>query len=404
LAAVKYKLFMDEEIKRQGLKYKTLVAFSGSIDFEGEVFTEESMNRVHNPKRLKTEEVFELDDQIRFLIVANKFQTGFDEPLLHTMFLDKPVRDRTAVQTLSRLNRIHQDKKDTLVVDFTGSYEQIMKAYSKYQDDVTTHKSSDPNQLYELKAALLRFGIFTESEIREVAELGRSKGAGNMPAIAGMTFAIKKQFDSVLSRENRDEFRILMNRYLAIFNYIQAIFHIPNQDLWDFQIFMIYLKNKLTNSDYNSLKKELEDVEVVNHSIHEVERDDEDSQEETGGSSSGGSTNVTKVRETRTVKEVIEEINLRFKERIGDNGVEVIGEFLELVTTDEEMIQTMKANIEKDPDKVFEEIFLDRFKAELTVIVMDKAPERYSEITGEPVFPYICKTAYKLLRIEAQAA
>ena len=132
IAACKYKLFMDEELKKQGLKYKTLIAFSGGVevdkleltdddlkqlnikDLKVSKFTEDGLNKEHNPKSLKTEDLFEKSDEIRFLIVANKFQTGFSESLLHTMFVDKPLRDKNAVQTLSRLNRMHKGKDDTL--------------------------------------------------------------------------------------------------------------------------------------------------------------------------------------------------------------------------------------------------------------------------------------------------
>jgi type I restriction enzyme R subunit len=192
ISACKYKFFMDDEIRKQGLNYKTIVAFSGGVDFdkleltEDELkqlniaelketkLTEDGLNRPHNPKALDLKELFDKEDEIRFLIVANKFQTGFSQSLLHTMFVDKPLRDKAAVQTLSRLNRMHVGKKDTLVVDFTGSYKQIMKAYSKYQKDVTSNKSSNPNQLNELRVAMLQFKIFDLGQVERIVELANS--------------------------------------------------------------------------------------------------------------------------------------------------------------------------------------------------------------------------------------
>lgn len=417
LAAVKFKLYIDQEIKSGGLKYKSLVAFSGKIDFkaakltEEEIklldaekfrtssFTEDGMNKANNPKNQKTEDVFEENDEVRFLVVANKFQTGFSEALLHTMFIDKPLRDRNAVQTLSRLNRIHPDKVDTLAVDFTNSYEEIMKAYKKYQKDVTTHKSTDPKVLFELKDVLLKFGLFTLSDIEDVAELGRSGDSINMAAIAGIIFRIKENFEKNLSREKRDEFRTLVGRYISIFNYIQALYHIPQRDLWDFQVFLIYLNNKLSNSDYNSLMKEIKDVKVANYAISEIEiskveineRDNTDSTEK-------GSSYVTVVHKTKTVNEVIEEINLKFKSTITTEGVQIVGEFINDVTHDENLKSIIRNNRDKNPDTVYEEIFREKLSGKLINLIMIRSPELYESITNDKVMPFISKTAYNLLR------
>jgi len=404
LAAVKYRLILDEEIKNRGLKHKSLVAFSGKIDFEEKSYTEDGMNKANNPKNLKTEDVFGQDDDIRFLIVANKFQTGFSEPLLHSMFVDKPLRDRNAVQTLSRLNRIHRDKKDTLVVDFTGSYEHIMKAYKKYQKNVITHKSSDPKSLFELKDALLKFAVFTESDVEEVATLGRLRESRNMPAIAGLLFRVKENFQKNLDREKRDEFRTLMSRYIGIFNYIQALYNIPHRILWDIQTFLIYLKNKLTNSDYNTLMKEIEDVRVVSYSIPELGKTEiaEDDGDDTDAENENSS--VTTVRQTKTVKEVIKEINLKFKSLVTEDGIEIIGEFLESVTHDENLKTIIRNNRDNHPDLVYEHIIREKLIGRLENLVIEKSPELYETITGENIMPFINRSAYNLLTETALAA
>ena len=421
VAACKYKLFMDEEIKRQGLKYKTIIAFSGGVDVDkleltddeleqlnikelkGSKFSEDGMNKKYNPKGLKTEELFEETDDIRFLIVANKFQTGFSESLLHTMFVDKPLRDKNAVQTLSRLNRMHPGKEDTLVIDFTGSYELIMKAYKKYQNDVTSNKTSDPNQLNELKAALLKFGIFTQEDITQLVSLASSGDNKNMPAIAGITFRIKSKFESDLTREKRDEFRTFMGRYLAIYKYINALFNLRDKELHEFQLFCIYLNNKLTNKSNKDLEKELRDVSVVNFSIPEVEIDDYDDNAPSGGGNGGGGS-VTKVKETKTVKDVIEEINLQFKSKIGDEGVEVVGDFLEDVASDQVLVDILVNNRDKDAEMVYNEIIKNLLTEMLSESIMNKSPEKYGDIMNENVLPYINRKAYNVLRDVASAA
>jgi type I restriction enzyme R subunit len=403
LAAVKYKLFLDEEIINQGLKYKTLVAFSGNIDYEGNVYTEDSMNRPNNPQNEKIEDVFENNDNIRFLIVANKFQTGFDEPLLHTMFVDKPLRGRNAVQTLSRLNRKHPDKKDTLVVDYTGSYDEIMKAYRKYQKNVTTVKETNPKVLFELKDALLKFAVFTESDVEKVAELGRAVNPANMPEIAGIIYRIKNNYEALTDEKRKDEFRTLMNRYLSIFNYIKILYVIPQKGLWDFQTFLIYLANKLTNSDFNSLMKDIEDVSVSNYVIPKVDQTFEEG-EEGSGTGGGGGSSITKVKQVKTVKEVIDEINQRFRSLITADGVTIVGEFFENVTRDESLKAIIISNKNKNPETVYDQIIKDQLNTKLIEMIITSNPELYEKMTSPDVMPYINRQAYNILRGAVLAA
>lgn len=419
VAACKYKLLMDEEIKRQGLKFKTIIAFSGGVDVDKLEFTEEEfkqlklnefndsklteigLNKSHNPKNLKIEDLFEETDDIRFLIVANKFQTGFSESLLHTMFLDKPVRDKAAVQTLSRLNRIHPGKKDTLVVDFTGSYELIMKAYKKYQNDVTSNKSSDPNQLNELKVALLNFGIFTQEDVNRLVELALSGDSKSLPEIAGLTFKTSSIFESQLTRERRDEFRTLMGRYIGIFNYISALFNIRDKALHEFQIFCIYLNNKLANKSNKDLQKDLRDVTITNFSIPEITITDDDIKPP---SSTSAGASVTSVKLTKTVKEVIEEINLQFLNMIGTEGMEVVADFIEAVAQDHQLLSIIQNNKNKDAEKVYSEIIKEQLTHKLVDTIMAKYPEKYGDIMKEEVLVFIIRKAYVVLRGVALAA
>ncbi len=393
LAAVKYKLFMDEEIKKRNLPYKTLVAFSGKVEYEKVTYTETGMNSPNNPKNEKIEDVFEKNDDIRFLIVANKFQTGFDEPLLHTMFVDKPLRGRNAVQTLSRLNRIHPDKKDTLVVDYTGSYEEIMKAYQKYQKDITTVKDIDPKALFELKDALLKFAVFTETDVKEVVKLSE-EGKENMHEIAGIIFSIINKYKDLKDQKRQDEFRILIHRYLSLFNYIKILYNIPQQDLWDFQVFLIYLDNKLTNSDFNSLMKDIEDVSVSRYAIPEAPQEVKEKE----GKESGKSGKITAVRQVKTVQEVIHEINLKFRELITADGVRIVGEFFEDVTKDETLKAIIISNKGKNPETVYDQIIKEELVIKLQNFVASNSPDLYEKITGPDIMPYINRQAYELLR------
>jgi hypothetical protein len=233
-----------------------------------------------------------------------------------------------------------------------------------------------------------------------LATSGESK---NMPAIAGLTFKIKSKFETELTREKRDEFRTLIGRYLGIYKYISALFNIRDRGLHQFQLFCIYLNNKLTNSSNSDLNKELQDVSVVNFSIPELEIDDDD--DTSGGSSNGGGGgSVTKVKETKTVKEVIEEINLQFKSMIGEEGIEVVGDFLEDVASDQILLSILLNNKNKDAEKVYNEIIKEQLTNKLVDVIMAKSPEKYADIMNDNVLSYINRTAYNVLKNVANAA
>src|SRR5439155_11082636 len=166
LHAVRYKRAIDAYIAEHGYEdLHTLVAFSGTVVDDGIDYTEPGMN--HFPEsqtasRFKGEEPYDpMDFQV--LIVAEKFQTGFDAPLLHTMYVDRVLTGLAAVQTLSRLNRIHPDKIDTFVLDFRNEAEAIAKAFEPWYGK-TVAIPTDPNVLWDTRHALDAFDALREEE------------------------------------------------------------------------------------------------------------------------------------------------------------------------------------------------------------------------------------------------
>ncbi|AHJ28358.1 type I restriction endonuclease [Nodularia spumigena CS-584] len=169
--AVKYKLAFDKYIQDKGYKdIKSLVAFSGAItldEFPDETFTETNINGI------KTSEIPEKfgSDAYQVLLVANKFQTGFDQPLLHTMFVDKRLAGVQSVQTLSRLNRTTTGKQDTFVLDFVNKPEDIYKAFKPYYTETPIGETAEPQQLNDLSYQLYEWGFFTKEDVTQWCEI-----------------------------------------------------------------------------------------------------------------------------------------------------------------------------------------------------------------------------------------
>ncbi|MCE7699861.1 MAG: DEAD/DEAH box helicase family protein, partial [Methanobacterium paludis] len=162
LHAVLYKKVFDKLIKENGYPIKTLVAFTGTVKHDEKEYTENSMNDI--PK-IKTIENAFVEDPYRILIVANKYQTGFDQPLLHTIYVDKSLNGIAAVQTLSRANRIYENKTDTLILDFANQTEVIQKAFEPFYEVTYLNEATDPHKLYELQDKLLEYHVFDEGDV-----------------------------------------------------------------------------------------------------------------------------------------------------------------------------------------------------------------------------------------------
>ncbi|EAI3670179.1 type I restriction endonuclease subunit R [Campylobacter upsaliensis] len=169
--AVKYYLFFREYLQKNHPEYQALVAFSGDKEINGESYSEVRLNGF-SEAMLKDE--FKKDNY-RFLIVAEKYQTGFDEPLLHTMYVDKRLEGISAVQTLSRLNRICQNKEDTCVLDFVNTHEEIGKSFSTFYGQTYLKEPTNIDNIYTLKSELFDYGIYTQDELNSFIEAIRKE-------------------------------------------------------------------------------------------------------------------------------------------------------------------------------------------------------------------------------------
>ncbi|EKK0585951.1 type I restriction endonuclease subunit R [Campylobacter upsaliensis] len=169
--AVKYYLFFKKYLQENYPEYQALVAFSGDKEINGRSYSEAELNGF-SEAMLKDE--FKKDNY-RFLIVAEKYQTGFDEPLLHTMYVDKRLEGISAVQTLSRLNRICQNKEDTCVLDFVNTHEEIGKSFSTFYGQTYLKEPTNIDNIYTLKSELFDYGIYTQDELNSFIEAIRKE-------------------------------------------------------------------------------------------------------------------------------------------------------------------------------------------------------------------------------------
>jgi type I restriction enzyme R subunit len=165
--AIQYYHAFQAYLKERKSPYQAIVAFSGEFDFKGEKVTEASLNGFASSEIADKIQ----DDPYRFLICADKFQTGYDEPLLHTMYVDKVLSGIKAVQTLSRLNRAHPEKRDVFVLDFQNNTDTVTQAFSDYYRTTILSEETDPNKLHDLKLALDTAQVYSQEQIDSIVEL-----------------------------------------------------------------------------------------------------------------------------------------------------------------------------------------------------------------------------------------
>lgn len=234
--AVRYKKALDKIIhNKYNNRIKTLVAFSGTVEIDGHAYTEENMNGFgikDNGIKVKFEEPEE-----KLLIVAEKFQTGFDQPLLHTMFVDKTLGGIQCVQTLSRLNRCHPDKEDTMIFDFVNTFEDVKKAFDPYYQTTYLDGKIDTQKLYDFKADIDDYGCFTPDQVEEVARVMVDPDVE--PAV--LSPMMRKIVDDKVkeySEEEQGKYRKLVNRYIRQYGFIAQIMCFLDPELEKYYVFL----------------------------------------------------------------------------------------------------------------------------------------------------------------------
>lgn len=232
LAAVKYKLAFDRYIRNNGYTgIRSLVAFSGTVEDPedpGASYTEVSMNEGLAESELP--ETFERDDY-RVLLVAEKYQTGFDQPLLQTMYVVKRLAGVQAVQTLSRLNRMAPGKARTFVLDFANEEDDIYKAFKPYYEATPIGENADPHRLSELQHKLLEWAIFAPDDVNDFAEVWyrgkRDHSATDHRLMNAVLDAVVQRFGE-REEQQQDEFRGQLTAFRNLYAFLSQI--IPYQD------------------------------------------------------------------------------------------------------------------------------------------------------------------------------
>ena len=229
LHAVRYKRLFERLLEEYNMPYQALVAFSGTVEDRGKEYTEAGMNGFSDSQ---TRHAFE-DEDCRFLIVANKFQTGFDQPLLHTMYVDKKLGGVNAVQTLSRLNRTHPQKEETIVLDFVNEADAIQKAFEPYYETTTLSEGTDPNVLHDLERRILAHGIVTEPDLDRYAEIDVDTSLSESEKRKRAEDIVNDCVDryDATPEDEQDDFREALGKFIRLYAFLAQVLPYDDVDL-----------------------------------------------------------------------------------------------------------------------------------------------------------------------------
>lgn len=369
VAGLLYYQIIKEKLRERGASYKVLYAFSDFVHpGTNEAISEHSLNELKEGEVI--EDRFEGEDY-RLMIVASKFQTGFDQPLLAGMFLDKPVFDRNAVQTVSRLNRKCDGKKDVVVVDFTNNAKAILKAFAKYRKGKLPFEPDEPDkkQCVRFYAEILSTGIFTQNDAGNLVKLLSAHNDSTAQVVVnGLRIRFQKKIEDL---EQRKEFVYLLERFVKSFHFLTCFFTYP-EEVCEFAAFAEYVGPQLIKQgSVSELMKQIRKTDVIRAAVQYQ-----------GEVRSGGPVKL-KVRKggkggpppkKASVQDMIDEIRKQFI--ISDEEALYIKEVTKEKIEDEDIAQTVIAH--KDDEIYLNEIYQGEVNSQIQQAYAER--DRYSEL------------------------
>ena len=382
LHAVRYKKKFDEIMQEMNLPYKALVAFSGTVkDEDGVEYTEKNMNNLDGtvsiPEALKL-------PKYRMLIVAMKYQTGFDEPNLQTMFVDKKLGDTSTVQTLSRLNRTRKGKGSTMVLDFVNNPDDIQADFQQYygRNYMVEEDETNPNVLYELQSELYHFNVFEKEDVHEFAKYYFLDETDKEKVNKVLDRVCDRATDpDILNEEQQEIFRKRCRRFSNLYNFLSQIITFKDVDLAQLAPFCLAVFKKMPYKKRNLPYEVLDETELDSYKIkymgaQNIGLSDGDSAMK---GQTAGHDSATPEDELDFLSNIIKMLNDTYGLELSEEDKVELNKMRQRVVDDEELMGFFNTdNSRNDVKKMFEE----KIDEELLNFINSKL-ELYNKLTED---------------------
>ena len=344
--------------------YKAIAAFSGEPEYHGSKVTEASLNGFSAnliPERIR-------EEPYRFLVCADKFQTGYDEPLLHTMYVDKPLSGVRAVQTLSRLNRSHPKKDNAFVLDFANDADTIQRAFADYYRTTILSQETDPDRLHDLKAALDGYQVYGPEQVDElVKRFLEEESRDRLDPILDGCVAVYRGLDE----DGQVGFKGKAKAFLRAYGFLATILPYTNAEWEKLSIFLNFLVPKLPAPVEDDLSKgileaiDMDSYRVEKQAVQAIQLADEDAEIDPVPTEGGGQTTEA---EMDRLSNIVREFNDRFGNiewRDQDKIEKVIAEELPAKVSEDRAYRNAMANSDRRNARIEHDKALERAMTEL---------------------------------------
>ena len=376
LHAVRYRIALDRYLAERGYPFKALVAFSGTVHDGGHSYTEAGMNGASESQTAKTFE----QPEYRFLVVANKFQTGFDQPLLHTMYVDKKLGGVNAVQALSRLNRTHPEKRGTMVLDFANESDEIRAAFEPYYETTLLSEETDPNLLYEMQSRLLAFGVYTDVDVSSFSKVYFDAKA-TQDRLYAVLSPVRERI-AALPGEEQSEFRSQLTDYVRLYAFLSQVITFADADLEKLYVFARYLRRLIPAADDELPREVQQNIDMESYRI----------QQTTSGritlERTGGVLDPARTRDHRPAAElieplsqIIEDLNERFGLNLGPEHRITLGQMMNRLDEDAALDASARVNTRENVRLTF-----DQKVEDVIHDIVDSNFSLYKRITDDRAF------------------
>ena len=411
LHAVRYLQEFRNYIEKMGYTdMDVLVAFSGSLNIDEEEVTETKLNKTKDGRHISEDQLPEEfhGDNFNVLIVAEKYQTGFDEPLLHTMFVDKKLKNVKAVQTLSRLNRTCSGKKDTFILDFVNTAEEIQAAFAPYYEETSLDREIDVNMIYDQKNKLRKYNVYNHQDVESIMKIYYKNGEQDEKALGQLTSALKpiiKRY-SEMPEDQQYEFRVTLRNFNKWYSYIVQLTRMFDKELHSEYIFTTYLIRFIPKVTQESIDL----TDKIKLEFYKLEKEFEGDISLNPDTVDGTLTNIIEVNtspkppeDDDLLENIIKKVNDRFEGLFTDGDRVIVEAIFKKTVRNNKKLQRYAKN--NDPE-VFEKSIYPEFFNKIAQELYAEQVSAFSKLFEnkrfyDAVMEEVGREAYKDLRKDA---
>ena len=378
LHAVRYRQAVDRWLETHGRPFRALVAFSGEVQDGAATYTESGMNGL---PETQTAETFKREE-FRILIAADKFQTGFDQPLLHTMYVDKRLAGVNAVQALSRLNRVHPpDKTETMVLDFVNEAEDIQESFEPYYDRAILSEATDPNLLYDAQTALAQFDLWDDGDLSAFAEAYFDPAGSQDRLHAALAPAVARFAD--LETAAQHECRGRLRDYVRLFAFLSQVITFVDADLERLYVFGRFLLRKLP-ADEAKLPYEVQQaIDMASYGVRQTSAGQIGLGRGKAELEPMASKDVLPppVEQLEPLSAIIQVLNERFGTDLTEKDAVTVGQLMAGLAANEALASSVQVNTPENARLTFEHVVNDMLQS-----TIDSNFKFYKRISDDDAF------------------